>query len=175
MWQVKNIVDGKFYAMRSINKTKLQKEGFGEILENETKVLKVLNFPYAEKFTTSFQSDKRIYILTEYIDGGYMTNLLSAKGKLSEEYSILYAAEIVLVLEYLHEHNIIHRDLKSQNIVIDENGHIRLINFWKAKALEKPEIYSTTYYSVYSAPEVLKEFRYSKASDWWNLVSIFNK
>ena len=170
MWEVRNKTDMKAYAMRSINKAKLKKEDIEEIIENEIKILKFINFPFIERFANSFQSEKRIYIFTGYINGGYISNLLCDKGKLNNDYVELYAAEIALAIEYLHDHNIIHRDLKSRNVVIDENGHIRIINFWMAKVLNKPTVCPTPDVWEYSAPEVIKDSIYSKASDWWNLV-----
>merc|ERR1712137_772458 len=65
----------------------------------------------------------------EYINGGDLYSLLGAMGCFEEQMAKMYAAEIVLALEYLHEKGIVHRDLKPDNLLINSDGHIKLTDF----------------------------------------------
>ena len=88
-----------------------------------------------------------------------------------------YAAEIVLVLEHLHEHQggIAYRDLKPENLLLDEDGHIRLVDFGFAKKLgnnadDRPvETYTLCGTPEYLAPEVIHNKGHTSAVDWWAL------
>jgi serine/threonine protein kinase len=69
----------------------------------------------------------------EYCPGGELFGLLSKKSRFSEEQTKFYAAQIVMALEYLHERDIIYRDLKPENVLIDAEGYIRLTDFGLSK------------------------------------------
>ena len=133
MYLVENRITGKVYKMKSITKKGLAKWQINDIIENEQNVLKKIKCPFAEEFYYSFQTDKKIYMVTEYTNGGDFIQLLTAKGKLSEESVKLYSSEIIYVLEYLHKQNIICRDLSPLNIMLDEIGHVKFIDFLQAK------------------------------------------
>lgn len=76
----------------------------------------------------------------------------------------------MLALKCLHENNIIYRDLKSENILIDSEGHIKLIDFGFAKFLNTSKAHSICGTLDYMAPEILKEKGYDFSSDWWSFV-----
>jgi serine/threonine protein kinase len=69
----------------------------------------------------------------EFVPGGELFNYIRRAGKLPERVSKIYAAEIVLAIQYLHENNILYRDLKPENLLIDETGHIKLTDFGFSK------------------------------------------
>ena len=70
-----------------------------------------------------------------FIRGGDLNKVLAAEGRFSEERIKFYTAQIALALAYLHENNIMHRDLKLENIMIDGDGYIKLIDFGLAKKI----------------------------------------
>ena len=156
--------------MKSINKSGLKSKEIKDIINNINEILKDLRNPFEVKFFTYYQTKKKIKIIMEYVEGGNFINLLSDKGKVSEDYMRIYSAEIVLVIEHLHRNNIVHRDLSSKNIMVDENGHIKVGGFEFAKKMEKPAVYPICGSLEYNAPEVLEKGFYSRASDWWSLV-----
>ncbi len=85
------------------------------------------------KLISSFQTEQKVFLITEYYPGGDMFNLLEQTHKMSERVALFYLAEILLAIQYLHSINIVYRDLKPENVVLDLAGHIRLIDFGLCK------------------------------------------
>lgn len=75
-------------------------------------------------------------MLLEYVVGGELFSHLRRAGRFTNDMTRFYASEIVLAIEYLHSKNIIYRDLKPENLLIDHQGHIRLTDFGFAKQIE---------------------------------------
>lgn len=84
----------------------------------------------------TFQDDTNLYMLLEYVVGGELFSHLRRAGRFTNDMTRFYASEIVLAIEYLHSKNIIYRDLKPENLLIDHQGHIRLTDFGFAKRIE---------------------------------------
>ena len=77
----------------------------------------------------SFQDEKFLYLVMEYLPGGDLMSLLMKKDILSEEEAKFFTAETLLALDSVHKMNYIHRDLKPDNILIGKDGHIKLTDF----------------------------------------------
>lgn len=125
------------------------------------------------KLFYAFQTKSRLYFVLEYLAGGELFHHLRKAGKFSEELTVFYAAEIVLALECLHKHNIVYRDLKPENVVLDAEGHIKVTDFGLSKKGigingKKAFTFCGTY--EYLAPEIIKGIGHDKAVDWWTLV-----
>jgi len=73
----------------------------------------------------------------DYHNGGELFYHLQKKKKFTEEEVIIYSAEIYIAFRYLHNKKIIYRDIKPENIILDKNGHIKLVDFGLAKKIEK--------------------------------------
>lgn len=110
----------------------------------------------------------------EYCPGGDLGNLLSNKKRISEDLAKLYIAEILLALEALHSNFIIYRDLKPENVILDENGHVKLTDFGLAKKNLKDDI-NTSYLGTpaYFAPEIVTRSGHTRVLDWYNLGVLF--
>ena len=119
----------------------------------------------------AFQNDYRLYLILEYAPGGNLKNQIESNKKkgFTEDISRLYLAEIICAIEYLHSLNIIYRDIKPGNIVLDKNGHCKLTDFGLSKenigdlSVNKSYIGSISY----MAPEVLREEPHNKTLDWY--------
>ena len=85
----------------------------------------------------SFQDQDTLYMLLDYCPGGEVFSYLRRARRFNEVTSQFYAAEIVLILEFLHEQQgVAYRDLKPENILIDAQGHLKLVDFGFAKKVE---------------------------------------
>lgn len=104
------------------------------------------------------------------IRGGELFAHLTAAKRFDEERAKFYAAEITLALEYLHSSDVIHRDVKPENVLMDEEGHVALSDFGMAKIVKdgkKTNSFMGT--PEYLSPEMTAEVGHSKPVDWWGL------
>lgn len=143
-------------------------EEYDKAIDQEVKINKSLHHPFICKFFTEFETEHLNIIVMELIDG--MTTLdyvNQSHGLPLSEVSNLFS-QLLIAIEYLHnEAHITHRDLKLENIMIDNCGHIRLIDFGFSS---KNSLMSTLCGSIpYCAPEVLSGQLYTKASDIWSM------
>jgi len=124
----------------------------------------------------TFQDQDKVYMQFDYHNGGELFFHLQKKRKFSEELAKFYAAEIYTALKYLHKQGVIYRDLKPENIILDEEGHIKMIDFGLAK--DEIKLNSTTESfcgtNEYIPPEVVAGDKYGFNFDWWGFgVIIF--
>ena len=96
---------------------------------------------------------------------------LQKEGRFPEARSKFYVAEIILALEYLHQNDVIYRDLKPENLLLDADGHVVLCDFGLSKVnIESEKAQSIIGTTEYLAPEVLlDEYGYTKMVDFWSL------
>ena len=96
-------------------------------------------------------------MVVDFVSGGELFYLLRIRHKFDEELAKFYAAEILIALEYLHKNGVIYRDLKPENLLIDEDGHLKLTDFGLSKILvaNEKKAYSLCGTPEYIAPEVL--------------------
>jgi serine/threonine protein kinase len=107
-------------------------------------------------------------MVMDFIEGGELFSLLRKSHRFPNPVAKFYAAEVCLALDYLHYNNIIYRDLKPENLLLDRHGHIKITDFGFAK--EVPDITWTLCGTPdYLAPEVVASKGYNKSVDWWSL------
>ena len=77
----------------------------------------------------AFHTDSKLYLLMEYLPGGDCASLLENVGCFEESMAKLYIAETIMAIDYVHSQNIVHRDVKPDNLLISADGHIKLTDF----------------------------------------------
>lgn len=109
--------------------------------------------------------------MMDFEQGGTLAAHLYRKKVFTEDASRLYAAEIVLAIGFLHSHNIIHRDVRLENILLDRDGHIKISDLGLCKVnAEHGKNYKGFCGSIkYMTPEFVENGTCSFATDWWNL------
>ncbi|KAM8815334.1 ribosomal protein S6 kinase-related protein isoform 5-T5 [Rhynchonycteris naso] len=132
-------------------------------------VKRQINHPFVHGLGDSWQGKRHLFIMCSYSSTD-LYSLWSAGGCFAEASIRLFAAELVLVLCYLHDLGIIHRDVKMENILLDKRGHLKLTDFGLSRRLPQ----GTRAYTIcgtlqYMAPEVLSGGPYNHAADWWSL------
>ena len=154
----------KFYGLKTISRNTIEKNNLYEQVIQEKRILSELDHPFIMKYIKSFKDSKRIYFLLEFINGFDLSKIMNHVGLLNNNDSVFYAGSLVLVLEYLHERNIIYRDLKPENVIINSDGYIRLVDFGSAKYIQG-RTYTLIGCAFYIAPEVIIGRGYSKNAD----------
>lgn len=158
------------YAMKSLSKVTLQKSKQLKYAISECKIMKELAHPFIVTLYYAFQTAHFLYLVLEYCPNGDLSSLVKAKRKLDEHTAKFYLAEIILALEYLHNLNIIYRDLKPANILIDTEGHIKLSDFGLAKDNAESNVMMTMAGTpAYLPPEVIVRKNAGKPSDIYGI------
>lgn len=99
----------------------------------ERDILVNANCPWVVELKCSFQDENNLYLVMEFLRGGDLMTLLIKQDIIPEKDAKFYIAELVLAVESIHKLRYIHRDLKPDNILIDENGHLKLSDFGLCK------------------------------------------
>ncbi|KAJ1557075.1 camp-dependent protein kinase catalytic subunit [Nowakowskiella sp. JEL0078] len=160
--------NGKYYAMKVLKKSEIVKMRQVEHTVNERAILEQLEFPYMVHLLATFQDCSNLYFVLEYVQGGELFSYLRRCGRFPNHVAKFYAAEVVLAFEYLHSKDIIYRDLKPENLLIDAEGHIKITDFGFAKLV--PDVTWTLCGTPdYLAPEIIQSKGYGRAVDWWAL------
>merc|ERR1712087_685912 len=108
-----------------------------------------------------------VFFLMEPVLGGELFTVLRWNKRFSEKTARFYAACVVLAFQHLHEKNIIYRDLKPENLMISDNGYVKLVDFGFAKKRNNTCTLCGT--PQYLAPEVIRNYSHGFAVDWWTL------
>ncbi|XP_028573545.2 ribosomal protein S6 kinase alpha-5 [Podarcis muralis] len=167
---------GKLYAMKVLKKaTIIQKAKTTEHTKTERQVLEhIRQSPFLVTLHYAFQTDAKLHLILDYINGGELFTHLSQRERFTEDEVRIYIGEIVLALEHLHKLGIIYRDIKLENILLDSDGHVVLTDFGLSKEFvsdENERAYSFCGTIEYMAPDIVKggETGHDKAVDWWSL------
>uniref|UniRef100_A0AAR2M461 non-specific serine/threonine protein kinase n=1 Tax=Pygocentrus nattereri TaxID=42514 RepID=A0AAR2M461_PYGNA len=157
-------------AIKIIDKTRLNSSNLEKIYR-EVQIMKLLNHPHIIKLYQVMETKDMLYIVTEYAKNGEMFDYLTSNGRMSEAEARKKFWQILTAVDYCHRHHIVHRDLKTENLLLDANMNIKLADFGFGNFYKAGEPLSTWCGSPpYAAPEVFEGKEYEGPQlDIWSL------
>ncbi|VDM96885.1 unnamed protein product [Thelazia callipaeda] len=170
--------NGEYYALKVLKKGDVLGRDEVESLMVEKRIFEIATsrrHPFLVNLFACIQSKEHVFFVMEYSMGGDLMRHIH-DDIFTEERSCFYAACVLLGLEFLHANNIIYRDLKLDNLLLDREGYVKLADFGLCKEGMGPTDRTSTFCGTpeFLAPEVLTESSYTRAIDWWGLgVLIF--
>ncbi|ESZ94999.1 Ste11 [Sclerotinia borealis F-4128] len=180
-------VTGELLAVKQVetlspstdSKNDARKKSMVDALKREISFLRDLQHPNIVQYLGASSSDNHLNIFLEYVPGGSVQTMLNSYGALGEPLIRSFVRQIVTGLAYLHGKDIIHRDIKGANILVDNKGGIKISDFGISKKIEasnllngpgnnknRPSLQGSVFWM---APEVVKQTAYTRKADIWSL------
>ena len=156
-----------YYALKGCLRKQIDAEKLHSRIDIEKEILFKLDHPFIVKMVKTLKDNNQIFFLMEYIKGKELFCILEELGVFTPYQCKFFTASILSALEYLHKRKLIYRDIKPNNIMINEIGHLKLIDFGTCKEIEEKTntIIGTPHYM---APEVILGEDYSFQADIWS-------
>ena len=163
-----------YFALKIMKKSEVIRLKQVQHIADERKLLKDLKHPFIVTMYHTYQDDRNLYIIAEFVPGGELATQLREKGTFDNDVAKFYAAQVVMSLQYLHSEEVIFRGVSPENLLIDSQGYLKLIDFGFAKKFkpddEDPN--STKTFTLcgtpeYLAPEMIESKGHYKGVDWW--------
>lgn len=158
----------KSYALKAIKKKQIEEIGQSSHIVNEKRVMMMMNNRFLVNLRRTYKDNWRVYFLVDVCLGGELFTILRKKRSFNEDYTRFYIACVVEAFDYMHNMNIIYRDLKPENLVMDKTGYIKVTDFGFAKVVPK-KTYTLCGTPDYLAPEIVTGQGHGKGVDWWCL------
>nr|CEL67541.1 TPA: AGC kinase, putative [Neospora caninum Liverpool] len=172
VYKVRKKDTGRLYAMKVVAKDKVASAA-NQIRRalSERDVLKQCDSPFVVRLFWAFQTQRHLFLVNEFCPGGDLFQLLRDCQFFPENVSRFVFAEVLLGLSHLHERNILYRDLKAENVLVDLDGHCRLADFGLSKTLSKghQRSYSFCGSPEYLSPEMLLGTGHDKTLDYYGI------
>jgi serine/threonine protein kinase len=165
----------EMFALKVLKKDNIIKRNQVEHTRTERSVLGYVKHPFIVGLNMAFQSKDKLYFVLDYCAGGELFFHLGKVGKFSEQRACFYAAEITLAIAYVHNLDIVYRDLKPENVLLDSRGHVRLTDFGLSKeGISNSSSGANSFCGTpeYLAPEILNRQGHGRAVDWWSLGAL---
>jgi len=176
VYMVKHNRTGGIYAMKTLEKSKIRSQNLERYAKTERNILSYVRHPFIVSLRFAFQTTNYLVLVLHYCPNGNLQRLIAQERRLSEALARLYTAEVLLAITHLHHRNIVFRDLKPDNIVLDDGWHAMLTDFGLSKEGVQGAGATTFCGSVaYIAPEILARKPHGHTVDIYNLgVLLFN-
>ncbi|NXV32931.1 HUNK kinase, partial [Rissa tridactyla] len=175
-----HIPTGEKVAIKVIDKRKAKQDSY--VLKNmkrETRIHQMIKHPNVVRLYETLETDNSYYMVMELCLGGDLLDRICDKKRLAEREVRRYTRQILSAVEHLHCQGIVHRDLKIENFLLDENNNIKIVDFGlsntaKFEGLSQELLHTQCGSPAYAAPELLAQRKYGPKVDIWSIgVSTF--
>jgi len=176
---IRNKKNRFLYAMKILKKKEVIRGDQVEGTKSERNILETVKHPFIVGLHAAFQCRSSLYLIIEYCPGGELLDTIrkAVLGRLPESSAQFYGAGVLLAVEKLHDSDILYRDLKPENVLIDADGYAKLTDFGLAKkniaGLRTSLLQVGT--EQYWAPEVMMHQGYSRAADWYSFGCLIHE
>jgi len=160
------------YALKAISIKHMVQQEATVALCRERDILAELDHPFVLKFIRTFRSKQYVYYLIELVTGGELWEFVNERGVLTKDQTRFYVGSVVLALEFLHDRRIAYLDLKGENMLIDQFGYLKIIDFGLAERVVNGKIFEPKGTPFYMAPELFGSHGYSTVADLWSLGTL---
>ncbi|KAG5225195.1 CBL-interacting serine/threonine-protein kinase [Salix suchowensis] len=167
----KHLVTGESVAIKVINKDQVRREGMMDQIQTEISVMHLVRHPNIVELKEVMATKTKIFFIMEYVRGGELFAKV-AKGRLGEEAARKYFQQLISAIDYCHSRGVYHRDLKLENLLLDEDENLKISDFGlsalREQFLQDKLLHTLCGTPAYVAPEVLRKKGYdgSKADIW---------
>ena len=169
VWLVKHYNTQKLYCIKILSKRNIIEKKLINQLNLEISIMYQINHPNSIKLYNHFEENERIYLIMEYAPNGSIFYYLK-KNNLNISQKLQFFRDTCSIIKYLHSKHIVHRDIKTENLLLDKNYRIKLCDYGWATYLQPGEKLKTFCGTFdYAAPEILKKIEYDEKVDVWSL------
>nr|XP_042902919.1 cGMP-dependent protein kinase, isozyme 2 forms cD4/T1/T3A/T3B [Parasteatoda tepidariorum] len=161
---------GRAFALKVMKKAQIVETRQQIHIKSEKSIMDEIDCDFVVKLYRTFKDRKYLYMLMECCLGGELWTILRDRGSFDESTTRFYVACVVEAFVYLHSRNIIYRDLKPENMILDTQGYVKLVDFGFAKKLQ-PGQKTWTFCGTpeYVAPEIIMNRGHDISADYWSL------
>ena len=169
---IKNNNKNKFYSIKNIFLNKISNDEINDYIK-DCKILKLLKNSFILKIYNYYLTEENLLIIFEYLNGGFLSEFLSLQRKkkslIKEEIIWKIYIQLILGLNKIHNNNIIHRDLKTQNIFLTKHFNVKIFDFKKSKILNDNKEFTNSFIGTpyYFSPEMILKKKYNFKIDVW--------
>lgn len=160
---------GESFACKILSVAMLQDSNYKRLVHNEISIHRKLKHNHVVKFIESFEDEKHIYMIQALCTNNSLREFQKYRGVVVVDECRYFVSQILQGVQYIHENNIIHRDLKLSNILIDDQMQMKIGDFGLAIQANDPRLLSRTLCGTthYLAPEILSRKGFECRSDIW--------
>lgn len=156
------------YALKCVYKGTMVALNQTPHLLSEVQILRKIAHPFIPRLAATYKDHDMLYLLMDYVPGGELATVLRRQRRFPEPVAAFYAAIVVSVFEFLHDRQIVYRDLRPENLLFDANGYLKLIDFGFAKEVQT-KTWTLCGTPEYLAPEIILNKGHDVGCDWWAL------